>query len=432
MKIGVTGQSKGRIQLLPDVVRNESGAFAIVFSLCAAVLLGFVALGIDTYRWHRTRSDMTAVADSAALAAASKLTLSQALDLGDEVTPLAVSTAESFIAAQLGNGFASNINVDPASGIVTVSIKARGTTTFAQTIGFQGADIGVTSQAQATISKTVTACIIALEPSAPVGIDFSLGGTIIANDCAIWSNATSETSSIDANGSGLVEASRTCAVGGIAKGSLDIQPAAQTHCPPVVDPLAAWSPPISVPVCDKAPVLKFDEGAQTLSPGVYCGGIKVGGSTQLTLEPGIYYIVDDGLKVNGGANVVGHGVTIVSMGNNASIDFLGNSGVELSAPTTGPTAGLVLAGGRDQPQVASMIGGGASSRLLGTVYLPSHDLGFGGNTEVSMPTDFTVLIARTLKFHGGATFEIRSDHANSPVPAIAPEVTVESAARLIR
>ena len=352
--------------------------------------------------------------------------------MGDEAAPYAVSAAESFIAAQLGSGFTSSIKVDTSAGIVTVGIKTRGTTAFAQTIGFQGTDIDVISQAHAAVSKTDPACIIALEPTAPIGIDFSLGGSVVANGCAIWSNATNPTSSIDANGSGSVEASATCAVGGIDKGSLDIQPEARSQCPPVVDPLAAWSPPISTPACDKAPVLSFNGGPQTLSPGVYCGGIRVNGTTQLTLEPGIYYIVDGGVKVNGGASVTGHGITIITMGIDASIDFFGNAGVELSAPTAGPTAGLVLAGGRDQPQVASMIGGGFSARLEGTVYLPSHDLGFGGNTDVSVPTNFTVIIARTLKFHSGAKFEIRSDYANSPIPAIVSEVTVESAARLIR
>ena len=63
MNIAAIDRCKGWAQLVRGMSRDESGAFAIVFTLCATVFLGFVALGIDTYRWHRTRSEMIAVAE---------------------------------------------------------------------------------------------------------------------------------------------------------------------------------------------------------------------------------------------------------------------------------------------------------------------------------------------------------------------------------
>ena len=45
----------------------------------------------------------------------------------------------------------------------------------------------------------------------------------------------------------------------------------------------------------------------TINPGVYCNGISVHAGATLTLNPGIYYLDQGSLSVNGGATLTGVG-----------------------------------------------------------------------------------------------------------------------------
>ena len=52
----------------------------------------------------------------------------------------------------------------------------------------------------------------------------------------------------------------------------------------------------------------------TLSPGTYCGGITIDGSgPTVTLQPGIYVMVDGPFWVKGGGIVIGDKVTIADV-----------------------------------------------------------------------------------------------------------------------
>ena len=139
--------------------------------------------------------------------------------------------------------------------------------------------------------------------------------------------------------------------------------------------------------------------------------------------PGIYVMKDGPLNVTSSASITSDGVTILLTGPGASINFIGSSSAHLSAATSGPTEGLVIASGRSEPVVDSTVGGGAEMDIEGTVYLPTHNLSYGGNSESLLPSTYSLLIAKTIKFHGGSTVVVRGDPAVSKVPtktAISP------------
>ena len=50
---------------------------------------------------------------------------------------------------------------------------------------------------------------------------------------------------------------------------------------------------------------------ETLNPGVYCNGMDIHAGSNVTLNPGIYYVDRGSLNVNGGATLTGTGATIV-------------------------------------------------------------------------------------------------------------------------
>ena len=90
-------------------------------------------------------------------------------------------------------------------------------------------------------------------------------------------------------------------------------------------------------------------GALVLTPGVYCGGIDIGGSvTTATFTAGTYVLVGGGMKIGSSANATGTAVTFfntypggqVNKYEAIKIDTSGT--VNFSAPTTGSNKALLF------------------------------------------------------------------------------------------
>ena len=324
--------TKGRARAFAHAT---SGTVSIMFAVMSVVMLGTAALAIDYNAWTNQQSEMQSIGDAAALVGAKQLAVTG-------VSAEAQSASETFLTAKNAAAGTFLVTVVKDTGIVSVRQTALGNIYLAGTLGVKNPNIQVFSEA--TAAKPARPCIIALEPTASVGIDFSLAGSVTAIDCAIWSNSTSATS-FDVNGSGTGSSSQNCAVGGVSGSSFAITPSVQAGCHAAADPYANWDSPTSS-TCDYTDLDKLSAGAVTLTPGVYCGGLKVGGTSVVTLEPGIYIFKDGPLKVNAGASLIGNGVTIILTGANSSADFLGHASLHLSAPTSGPTEGMVIAAGR--------------------------------------------------------------------------------------
>jgi hypothetical protein len=88
-----------------------------------------------------------------------------------------------------------------------------------------------------------------------------------------------------------------------------------------------------------------------LNPGVYCDGITVNSGATLTLNPRIYYFDRGTFSVNGDGTVIGTGVALIftsSTGTNwATATINGNASVNLTAPNSGSTEGIVTVHGSE-------------------------------------------------------------------------------------
>ena len=90
-------------------------------------------------------------------------------------------------------------------------------------------------------------------------------------------------------------------------------------------------------------------GALVLTPGVYCGGIDIGGSvTTATFSPGTYVLVGGGMKIGSSANATGAGVTFFNTypGTQTNkydgIRISTSGSVSFTAPTTGSNKALLF------------------------------------------------------------------------------------------
>src|SRR5262249_8079765 len=113
----------------------------------------------------------------------------------------------------------------------------------------------------------------------------------------------------------------------------------------------------------------------TIDQGVYCGGIQLNAGANVKMNPGTYYLDGGNLQVNVSATLSGNGVTLVftssSGANYATATINGGATINLTAPTTGAYAGIVMFGDRNMPlDTTFKFNGGATQSLNGAIYMP--------------------------------------------------------------
>ena len=207
-------------------------------------------------------------------------------------------------------------------------------------------------------------------------------GDITVTDGDVWFNG-----SITMNPQGSVtSANGTTYIQGNANPLSQVAAPRQTGAAAVTDPLAGS---VTLPPAGLAALtLKTDPCTQ--GPGIY-GAVSLSGNGTCMLSAGLYAFTDT-FTIGGSRAVAGTGVTLYftcgSSGVRASscagdsspgtLDASGGNGVTISAPTSGPLAGLVMVFDRDNTATLSLQGG-AGNAVNGTIYAPAASMAMGGN-----------------------------------------------------
>jgi hypothetical protein len=165
----------------------------------------------------------------------------------------------------------------------------------------------------------------------------------------------------------------------------------------------------------------------TINPGVYCGGMKINAGAVVTLNSGIYYLDGGDLTVNGGGTLQGTGVTLVFTSQNrngfATASINGNAVVNLTPPTTGGTAGIVVFGDRRISEGTEFkFNGGSTQYLGGAIYVPTGAVSFAGGAGTS--TSCTQLIGNTITFTGNSSFALNcNNYGTKPFSPLVVKLT---------
>jgi hypothetical protein len=182
-------------------------------------------------------------------------------------------------------------------------------------------------------------------------------------------------------------------VGGASYNGGTITPTPTTGTTAVADPLANLPAP-AFSGCNYSSI-NVSGGNNTLNPGVYCGGISITGQANVTFNPGTYILNGGGFSSTSNNTVLsGTGVTFYNTSAGytfAPISITGGTSLNLTAPTEGDYQGILFfqdhtinTGG------SSSITGGTNSNLSGTIYMPTGDLSFSGNSTASLTLAFVV------------------------------------------
>ncbi|MFQ5773023.1 MAG: TadG family pilus assembly protein [Kiloniellaceae bacterium] len=391
--------------------RDERGSTFIFFGVAMTTIIGFAAFAVDVGYLYALNNKLQVTADAAALAGASGLpdasaAQTAALDYAAKnMPPGKHGTVLSASDVVSGNWDPATRTFNPAGTPVNaIQVTARRTQAngngaglfFARFLGFSEVDMVATAVAAIPAAP----CVVVLDPAANEALEVETNVTL---NCGVQVNST-DPGAIEVSGTSCLSATSIAVTGGYT-GSC-ISPAPVTGAPAIPDPLAALPPP-AYSGCDYTTTVNISSST-TLTPGVYCGGIKITGGN-VTFQPGMYVLSGTGLHVSGDASLTGSEVTFYlapgTVGDiGKSVDIKGTAQATLSAPTAGPYEGVLFYQDRAAPTtLKNYIKGGSDMVVTGTLYFPTTEVEFSGNSNTTAGI-WTSVIARLLRIQGSTYF----------------------------
>lgn len=382
--------------------RDDRGAFAAVAALSLPVALSAAVLGGEVGLYAFRHESMQGAADAAALSGVISKTTGAPLAAQGK----AIAAAQGYVDG--ASDTTVTINAPPTSGAyksytgaVEAIVSQPQQLMLARIFGLASINVRARSVA---IPNPGGACLLALNASASGAITVQGSSTVSLTGCDAFTNSASA-SAIVAGGSSALTVNSAGAVGGVpASNNIYASQGTYGGATPSPDPYAGRNFD-SFSGCTQS----YSGGNATLSPGVYCSGIQLTAGSVVTLSPGVYYMDSSDLKVAGNATLTGSGVTIVftsSKGKNyGAASIASNAVINLSAPTSGPTAGIVLFGDRNMTTGASFkLTGGGTQQWTGAIYLPQADLTYAGGATGG--AGCTQLVANTVTFTGNSNLSL--------------------------
>ena len=388
--------------------KSEEGQAVVLITVALTCLMLMAGLGIDVGYLHYQKEQMQKAADAAALAGATAASYRGSYILAARND----ASANGFTNGV--NGTSVQVNKPPLSGgysnkYVEVIISQPQPTFFMRVANFFS--VPVRARSVANSAGSALGCIYALDPAAS-GSFVATGGGTITSACGIFVNSA-DPAAFTVNGGACVTATYIGIVGGYGNATCSTpapdQPKFVTGIGHFSDPLAGLPAP-TVGACDYHNT-NITKNTVTLSPGVYCGGIRIGGSSPTVIfQSGTYILYGGGLTITTDANISTQagGVTFYNTGTNNGqtafqpISVNGGNGIQLTASTSGDYTGILFFEDR-APQttgaVTNLITAQSGSNIVGALYFKTSALSYAGGSD---QTAYTVVVANTVKFSGSS------------------------------
>lgn len=380
--------------LFNEFCRAREGNLGVIFVFAAIPVIGAIGAAVDFSKISEVRTQMQNALDAAVLAGVTQASADQVSTAGkvfdgDFSGKFGTTATRSFTQNTGGS----------LSGTATTSVSWSFMSVLPSVVPVPPFSLTVNSTAvpgqQATVSPAASVCILLLNQTKQ-GLLVNSGVVLNAPTCDVHVASTNSTAAMFNSTLGV----RTiCIRGSSITRNGGVTPPAVTNCSTISDPFASRMPAVTVGSCD------FNNqtynGNTTLNPGTYCGWTNFNGSGTLTLNPGLYVIKSGGMTFNSGWTVNGSGVTFYLVDQNATLTFNGNVTANLSAPTSGTYANILMFEPTGLSNTNLPINGTSGSSFTGLMYLPSRDVTINSvsnvtSTKVTMV--FSTLILNTLNW----------------------------------
>lgn len=366
-----------------ELLTDTKGGVAVIFGILLPSLLGISALAIEVGSWYADKNRLQIAADAAAYSAL--VAYQKNKSLTDAVT---IGVANARASGYSGPADTIKILIPSPDGTLGPN-SSRAVLTepsplfLSQLFLKQGwLDISTVSYATASPATPNAPCMLALKPNQSRSIVFA-SSVKVDMACVVSSNSNAS-DAIWAEGQSSLKAHcatvpGTVATNGGAKVTFSNCPNGSYQRTSSEDYLAStpfWGsaniPDTNVFVDANVAQSAYGEGltaGNQLKPGKYSKQVDIIGTVHLA--PGIYYFTN-GLRAAPNSKIIGEGVTIF-IDQSKLMDFSENVQWQLSAPTSGPTKGIVLTGRPD------IYGGsvrlfGIIGNVQGAVYFPNQEI----------------------------------------------------------
>ena len=359
--------------------RARRGAVAVHIGLMAIAIIGMAALGTEVVFLLYKHRQMQMAADASAISGATALAKGFPSDLSVEAR--AVAADDGFV--QGVDGATVTVHHPPLSGSnagndqAVEVIIAQPQTLYMVSL-FRSGLFNVGARAVAVVPVTGFYCMLALDPSAAGALTVRNNGVVSNPDCGIAVNSNSERALIvDNNGAvnGPVSVVGNWSLSNNAE--LNGTPLLN-HAPAIDDPYADVALQ-AIPACTAQPSSGGNNTTFNLTPGHFCSGWNFSNTVTLNLAPGAYY-VDTRMDVGNNAIVNGTGGVTLIVNGNYAIGFTNNAQINITAPSSGPYAGLAFFGPRNgTTNVTQTFSNNTTMNIKGVVYFPSQTIEFDNN-----------------------------------------------------
>lgn len=382
--------------------KSIRGNVALISALMAAPLTLAVVFGIEGAGMSNDRTLLQAAVDGGALAGANGMgVVSSSSDTG-AITAIAQTQATAAIAnSRLAGHTQFNVVVDANDGSVTVSAIAN-----------RPPMLGVANIGNAIINASATAESLRNTPLCVLqfgveGLNVKDTAKLSATGCLIHANGDLLIQSDAMVTAGVIQSSGTVSGTSI--------PAANGGALPIPDPFMALNvtPPVACPSGSAAKVITYGTGVITLPAGVHCDEFVLLGSARMVLAPGEHYFMEP-MRFNGDSSVEGTDVVLI-FGNDDSVFFGDRATVNISARTTGPFAGFLIATTRTNDETFTIASDNVRE-LLGTIYIPNALLVVSTSGQVAEDSAWSVIVAKELTLDKNPDLVINKAYAGSGVP----------------
>ena len=421
---------------------------ALTFGLSAVVLLGLTGGGIDYARLASRRSQLQNAADAGVLAAGNYLKLAVATSAAAK--SIVVDTIQAQAAPRTESPYALQVDVADDRTSVAVTVDETVKLAFGSFVGVPMVKVAVRSKAR--VVGKMRLCLLTLDPLADGAFELEKSAEVTAQDCSLYSNSLSPRGMVGKDNA-YARAQTICTAGGFDGARANFAPPPQTSCPPIQDPLKDRAPP-PIGACTAIPASansKRDTSGNlvdqsvTLDPGTYCGGLHITKSASVALRAGTYVMKDGPLIVDKDAAMTGIDVAFYFTGNKGGLVFDKKTTVSLSAPTTGPMAGLLMMEERvvsdpvdptqavlgdvlspiaptppplaaTKPMRTYRIISDNARTMLGTLYLPAGRVVIDASKPVADQSAYTVIVAQQVNLYEGPNLYLNANYDATSVP----------------
>lgn len=397
-------------RFLHEFRRAKSGGVAMILALAGPAVIVVGVGAVDLLAVHSSMSRLQDIADGSALAGAPSLAL--ATD-----GAAAKERAKAFLDAHLAEWperpevvAAYEVISEAGQRSIRVDLRARRPSFFANLLPPGGWKFGASATASSV--GVVPLCVLVTGRSGSKLLNIKDSSRMNAPACLVHSNRD-----IEVEGGSMTAASVQAAT--TARGA--ISPVPSTGAAVVADPFAdldlSQSRKLLCTVADLLRPIKVTSGEErSIPPGEHCGGIEVSGTGKVFLEDGEHFFLGGHLIVKENARLDG-GDVVLFFDKASKFEFKDQALVRLDGRRSGPYAGMVMGGTRDNTQDFIISSDNVES-LLGVIYVPSARLIVEGKEEVARDSAWTVIVAKAVELKGSPSLFINAnyDASNVPVP----------------